>query len=296
MTSALDALMGEASSPARTATSPARERGLPFWPDSLPDHLSATQIAMYQRCPEQYRRRYVLGERERPGAALIWGAADHYAHEQNFTQKILTGQDIPVAEVKLAFAEGFDQAVDRNGGESEIEWGKDTAHQLKDDGARLVAVYHELASPKVQPTAVEVDFTLNVPNCPVPVVGRVDVQTAGPGIERKTAKRSSTKVEPKWRLQGLIYQLASTKEIDYHVSVKTKTPAVLTPEQHPDLALPYVPGRVAAAEKLISQTAQRIATDFATFGPDEPWQGALSHDWACDYCGWRATCAWWGNS
>jgi hypothetical protein len=250
---------------------------------------------MYQRCREQYRRRYILGERERPGGALIWGSADHFAHEQNFRQKIDSHEDISASEVKLAFAEGFDQAVERNGGETEIEWGKDSPGSMKDEGTALVAAYHSIASPKIQPTAVEVDFRLEVHGSAVPVVGRVDLETAGPGIERKTAKRSSSKVEAKWRLQGLIYQLARLKEIDYHISVKTKTPAILTPEQHPGLALPYIPGRVAAAERLIAHTATSIASDYAAFGPDEPWQGALSHDWSCDYCGYRPTCKWWGN-
>lgn len=283
--SALDALLGPEIPP----TAPEG------WPNGLPDHLSATQISMYQRCREQYRRTYVLGERARPGAALVWGHADHYAHEVNFAQKIDSHEDLPVGDVQMAFAVGFDEEVERKGGESEIEWGKDTPAKMKDDGVALVTAYHNIASPKIQPTAVEVSFSLDVPGSPVPVVGRVDLETAGPGIERKTAKRSSTKVEPKWRLQGLIYQLARTKEIDYHVSVKTKTPAILTPAEHPDLALPFIPGRVAAAERLIAQTAQSIASDFLMFGSDEPWEGALSHDWACDYCGFRPTCKWWGE-
>ncbi len=29
------------------------------------------------------------------------------------------------------------------------------------------------------------------------------------------------------------------------------------------------------------------------FGPDETWPGTLSHDWACSYCGFKPTCAWW---
>lgn len=283
--SALDALLGP--------TLPSPESVV--WPDGLPDHLSATQIGLYQRCREQYRRVYVLGERQRPGAALVWGSADHYAHEVNFAQKIESHEDLPVGDVQMAFAFGFDQAVERNGGESEIEWGSDKPGKLKDDGVKLVSAYHTSVSPRVQPTGVEVDFRLEVPGAGVPVVGRVDIETAGPGIERKTAKRSSSKVEAKWRLQGLIYQLARTKEIDYHVSVKTKTPAILTPLEHPDLALPYIPGRVAAAERLIAHTANSIASDFARFGPDEPWQGALSHDWACDYCGFRPNCGWWGE-
>ena len=268
------------------------------WPESLPTHLSASQITMFQRCREQYRRRYILGEKERPGAALVWGSADHYAHEVNFAQKIESHTDLPLADVELAFAEGFDAAVERNGGESEVEWGKDKPGAMKDDGVKLVAAYHKLVSPKVQPTAVESEFSLEIPGVAVPVIGRIDLETAGPAIERKTAKRSSKTVDPKWRIQGLIYQLAHGKSVDWHLSIKSKVPNIVTPETEPGLTLPYVPGVARAAETLIAHTAAAILSDYSRLGPDEPWEGAITHPWACvgGFCGYKSTCFWWGNS
>jgi hypothetical protein len=56
------------------------------------DHLSATQISMLNRCPEQYRQRYVLGKKERPGAALIVGGAFHEAIEDGLRNKISNGE------------------------------------------------------------------------------------------------------------------------------------------------------------------------------------------------------------
>src|SRR5262245_12765341 len=88
------------------------------WPDGLRTHLSASSLTMLGRCPEQFRRVYLKGERQRPGAALVWGSADHYAHEQNFAQKIVSHVDIPEGDVALAFAEGFDQKVESEGGEA----------------------------------------------------------------------------------------------------------------------------------------------------------------------------------
>lgn len=265
------------------------------WP--LPvDHLSATQITMYQRCPEQWRRRYVLGEKERPGAALIWGSADHYAHEVNFVQKIDSHSDLPVEDVRLAFAEGFDAAVERNGGEEEVQWGSDKPGALKDAGVELAAHYHRIVSPTVQPTAVESEFSLTVPGVPVPVIGRIDLETAGPAIERKTAKRTSTKVEPKWRIQGLIYQLVAARSVDWHVSVKKKTPEIATPAQHGDLTLPYIAGMKAVTEDLVRTTARSILGVYHDLGPDEPWEGAITHEWACSFCGFKPRCHWWGNS
>ena len=269
---------------------------LPSWPAGLPDHLSASQITMYQRCREQYRRRYVLGERERPGAALVWGSADHYAHEQNFAQKIDSHEDLPVADVEEAFAEGFDRAVERSGGESEIQWGDDKPGTLKDDGTKLVAHYHRLVSPKVQPVAVEREFSLVLLSVPVPIVGRIDVETAGPGIERKTARRAESQPKPDWRLQGLVYQLEHGRSVDFHVSVKKKTPEIITPESNERFSLPYVERTVRTAERLVAHTAASIVSDYERLGPDEPWTGAVTHVWACSFCGFKPSCPWWGNA
>lgn len=264
------------------------------WADELPDHLSATQLAMFQRCPEQYRRRYVLGEKERPGAALVWGSADHYAHEQNFIQKIKSGEDIPVREVQEAFAEGFYASVERNGGESEVEWGDEKPGDVLDAGARLVAVYHQQVSPSVQPLQVEREFSVDVPGVPVPFVGRIDIETAGPAIERKTAKQMQRKPKPDWRVQGLLYQAVTERPVDWHVSVKAKTPAVYTPTEHPELHMPLRERVVEAANTLVSHTARAIIAYLVTFGTTERWPGAITHPWSCDFCGYRPTCGWWG--
>jgi hypothetical protein len=249
---------------------------------------------MLATCPEQYRRVYLKGERQRPGAALVWGSADHYAHEQNFVQKIESHEDIPESDVELAFAEGFDRSIDSNGGEDEVDWGEDQPGDLKDRGVKLAVVYHRHVSPRVQPVAVEKSVKLELPGLLVPVVGRLDVQTAETVIEGKTATAKKQKPEPQWRLQGALYQLATGLPIEWHVKTKTKVPAVYTPAEEPGL-------RMVASQMLLDATVERTRRLVATmltlhelYGPDEPWpSGAPDYGWACDYCGFRPTCAWW---
>jgi|DewCreStandDraft_4_1066084.scaffolds.fasta_scaffold11030_7 hypothetical protein len=262
------------------------------WPIPV-DHLSATQITMYQRCREQYRRRYICGERERPGAALIVGSADHYAAEANFRQKIESAEDLSLDEVQDAYAAGWDLAIERAGGESEIVWGEEKPGKVKDSGAALVAVYHEQVAPHVQPIAVEREFSLPIEGVPVPVIGRVDVETAARAIERKTTQRLATRPKPQWWLQGLIYQLVSDATVDWHVGVRKSRPEVATPYTHEGLRLPYLPEHQRIAADVIRQTAASMLMDWERWGPDEPWPGSLTHDWSCRYCGFRPTCRWW---
>ena len=289
--STLDELLG----PPGPVGQPVTPGNIPAgWPDGLRPHLSASSLRMLATCPEQYRRVYVKGERQRPGAAMIWGSADHYAHEQNFAQKITSHVDIPERDIELAFAEGFDRKIDDEGGEDEVDWGDDKPGELKDRGVKLAVVYHRHVSPRVQPTAVEEPISLELPGVLVPVIGRLDVKTVTVVIEQKTATARKSKPEPQWRLQGAMYQLATGLPVEWHVKTKTKVPAVYTPADEPGL-------RMVASPLLLDATTLRVQRLVATmlgymdvYGPDEPWPtGAPDYGWACDYCGFRPTCPWW---
>ena len=43
---------------------------------------------MFRRCPEQFRHRYILGEKEKPGESLLVGSAFHEGLEFNYLQRI----------------------------------------------------------------------------------------------------------------------------------------------------------------------------------------------------------------
>jgi hypothetical protein len=270
------------------------------WPTELKAHLSPSQIRMYATCPEQYRKVYVLGERQRPGAALVWGSADHYAHEQNFVQKIESHEDLSEADVTLAFAEGFDQRVEQDGGEAEVEWGDDKPGDLKDRGVALVAAYHRQVSPSVQPVAVERSFQVTLPGVPVPIFGRVDIQTADRVIEGKTAAAKKTKPEPQWRLQGEMYQIESGLPVEWHVKTKAKTPGCYTAETDAGLWLPLNERRTDATIVRVQKLVAQLLAMLDTYGPNEPWPtGAPDYGWSCQFCGWGPThagsCAWWAS-
>lgn len=308
---ALDELLAAPGAwPAELARRTGREGG---------PHLSASQINMLRRCPEQFRRVYVQGERRRPAGALVWGTADHKAHERNFRQKIDTGADIPVADVQLAFAEEWDRAVERDGGEREIDWEGEKPGELKDIGVGVVAAYHKQVSPRVQPVAVEERFSLEVPGVPVPVVGYVDVRAIVAGddgaarilraeqdilgelpantprriLERKTAKRKTAAPNDEQLVQALIYQAAFKTPVDFHLSVKTKTPAIFTPADEPGLGVPFHDQHVRQALAEVRLAARTLLSLYGEFGPDEPWPDGKGHRWACSLCGFRPSCPFW---
>jgi hypothetical protein len=272
------------------------------WPSGLPDHLSASSLSMLERCPEQYRQRYVLGKKEAPSGAMLWGTSDGRAHaEANFNQKIVSHEDAPVAEVKEAFATILDEEVEKNGGASEIDWRDDDPAKIKDQGVALVAHYHQQVSPRVQPTATEERFSLDIPGVPVPFIGYIDVSTEAYTIERKTARGSSKTIPPHYRFQVLGYGLARSRPVELHISTRTARPAVYTPLEVPGLELrPWLASMAGQAERIIASRARTLLSLWNERGPDEPWPDAIgTMAWnmpVCDMCGFRPECSWWEGS
>lgn len=283
---------------------------IPGWSEWLPPHLSAFSLNS-MRCLEQWRKIYVLGERQAPSGALAWGKADTAAAAHNYAQKITSHEDCPVGEVKDAFAAALDEAIDKAGGAAEIDWKDSSPADTLDRGVKLAALYHERAAPSVQPVTVEERFEMDVEGVPVPVVGYLDV-TAGylsdllelpvatRVIERKTGKRLERKLTPEWRVQTMIYQAATELPVDVHLSTKTKVPAVYTPADEPGLAVLRDPAQDLRVEKLVRARASLLLACVETYGPDQPWPDAIgSAQWGdlCSFCGFgyaaAITCAWW---
>ena len=272
----------------------------PAWNELLPDHLSASSLTMFARCPEQWRNRYVLGIKSRPGAALIWGGADHFAHETNFAQKIESFTDLPLNAVQDAFRDGVRQRIEDSGGFGEIEWGRiDGAAEIIDRGVGLVAAYHNAVSPLVQPVAVEQRFSLEYPWCPVPIIGYIDLETEPRIIEGKTSGQKVSRPKPEWRLQAKLYQAARRKPVSWHLRVKTRVPAVYTARDLPGLASEYSETQVDLALVRVRRLVSRISEFYKRYGPDRPWPtDAPNIGWKddfCGFCGYRPDCAWWAE-
>jgi len=120
-------------------------------------HLSFSQLNMYCRCGEQYRRRYMLKEIIPPGSAAILGSSFHISGKKNYTQKKDTKKDLPVEQVQDIFASDFD-VRSKNvlwTPEESQEGVKKVRGVLKDEGIGLVGVYHKEVAPQVQPVMVE---------------------------------------------------------------------------------------------------------------------------------------------
>lgn len=298
-----------------------RDFSLEGWPTELLPHTSASALKQFNTCPEQFRRVRILKQRARPGAALIWGRADHKAVEQNFRQKMTTREDLDVELVKSIYAEELELEVEREGGLDEVEWSKEDLNptasdarkylaKIKDQGVQLVGKYQIEQAPRVQPLAVEEPFSIQLPGVPVPVEGFIDLDAElaewwkiGSPVHERIIDRKTVghpKVRGEWLIQGRIYQLFKPRPIEFHLSLKPgkkrKEPRIVTPfknENAGDYIFEPPPPAMTIAQ--IQRTMVAIAECMAIYGPEDPWPDAISHEWACSYCGFRPSCPWWDH-
>lgn len=259
-------------------------------------HVSASFLAMVERCPEQARHRYILGEKERPGEALVLGTAEWGAQvEGNYRQKIESHEDVPEPELLSYYDDkAWPDAIESKGGASEIQW-NGTAEDARTMGRNMVQAYRRLVAPRIQPIAVEQEFKTHLaPDVPIPLLAYVDLITEQKTREHKTSKRKVLKPKSDWRFQGRIYRALTGKGLEWEVVVKNKTPAVYTALDSEDLYIPYSELESRQTVQMISRTAWTANYFMHVFGPDEPWPTwGLGDNWACDWCGFRSRCPAW---
>lgn len=201
-------------------------------------HLSYTQLNMLLRCGEQYRRRYLEGERVPPGSAGALGKSFHLAQESNYRQKITSKRDLPVKAVTAAFSDAFDvESKDVLWTPEEAEAGiAKVKGELKDEGVKLVEVYHTEVAPAVQPESCEEIIPVALDGFPYDLKCVVDLVDDKQIVhDSKTRARSPTAEEADKSMQLTAYALAyrvSRKEqergLQLDVAVRNKTPKIVT--------------------------------------------------------------------
>jgi hypothetical protein len=271
-----------------------------LWPDGL-RHLSSTSIGMFRRCPEQFRHRYVKGEKERPGEGLVIGSMFHDALGWNYGLKIDSHEDRPTNEVvQYLQDESIPKVLEENGGAEEISWDSDDAAKgveiARRDSERILVRYHETVVPRIQPVAIDEYFAIEDPSLPVPIIGYVDVRDEGRILDTKTGKQSVSKLKPSWQLQATLYGAATGLPVEYHSISRAATPKITTALESDQMV--FRPDEVKTRNVINSaaQIAAMIGWMYTTYGPDETWptMGRFA-DWSmsfspCTNCGWRKVC------
>jgi len=273
----------------------AQERDALYWPAGFPDHLSPSSIAK-AGCPEAWRRRYLLGQRERSSSNMVIGVSVHGYAELNYAQKIHSGEDVPLTTALELAAVAFDEKVEKDEEELGVDWGDTTPGEAKDLAVKLADAYHRFAAPQVTPVAAEENLEAQLAGVPVVIVGRVDIRTDMAVVDIKTTKAKTARPKGEWRLKGMVYAALTGLGVEWHNVSKAKTPGVYTPENEPGLWMPPTPALLGVAHRRVIALVETLIDLHDRYGPDEPWPTtATEHDWKCNYCGFRPNCTWWAE-
>lgn len=132
-------------------------------PDQV-DHLSHSSIATFLRCPRQWAFSYLEGLHRPPGVALIKGSALDKAATFNLEQKRVTRRDLAKDEILEVAEDAFRKDVDRNGGQSEIQWEGTNFARALDSAISLTDVHMTNHAPLIQPKDVQLELHRKLPD------------------------------------------------------------------------------------------------------------------------------------
>lgn len=199
--------------------------------------VSNTQIGMFLRCPRQWEFRYVKGLKIPPKGVLIQGSAYHGALSENFRHKMQDKRDLNVSELLDAYdtywnarvggkvsSTGFDE--DEEDLISDIDWEDNKPEELKDEGANLVKLYHEVVAPRIHPLAVEERVEKRISE-DVNYLGYIDLEQKTSIVDHKLKSRGMSQDEADRDPQPFSYCLLKDKGVfNFHVAVKAKKPYI----------------------------------------------------------------------
>jgi RecB family exonuclease len=253
------------------------------------EHLSASGIGKYLRCPRSYFFRYI--ERRIPetrASSLVFGGAIHhvlaYAYQKQRLLEPAPDLDELSDVFRGAWAEGLDDGIPVLFGDDE------SADKLTDMGVRMLGAFIEKAPLYPQIVEVEMPFSVELADPETGevlprLVGVFDavVREADGGyaiLEHKTAAKRYTEDKLAFENQFTIYSLAAPQlglgnaQVIVQVLLKTK---------NPDLVI-YRPHRSDADRRDLVDIVRGItrAVRAEAFHP--------IRDWHCRGCEYASAC------
>lgn len=130
--------------------------------------LSASSVATFLRCGQQWYYAYVANIKRPPNVKQAIGLASHGAVEYNMRQKVTSTMDAPLDEVLDAFSDSWDGMGPDIEGDEDLD-----PEKGKDNGIKIVRKHHAEVAPAIQPLYVEEEVHFDING--IPYSGTVDL-------------------------------------------------------------------------------------------------------------------------
>lgn len=261
-------------------------------------NLSVSSLKLLANCPEQWHRKYILGEYLPPSGKMLLGSCAGAATTQHFAQVIDTGEGYTLEQVEDEFSTEWEDRVARE----EVSWQGEDPGELKDSGIRALDAFHSTIIPKIVPVSVEREFLLNWPGIEWGFQGFFDLEEqlvdefgevigVGVGDTKFGKKRSQWDADFDWQPSSYLYGRRAegnpAPRFRFHVAVRTvKKPYAET------VTTTRTNRQLDAFADRVFLAAQEIAWRAET----ETWSGAAPGAWMCSpkYCGYWSSCKFGG--
>lgn len=259
--------------------------------DMSKPQLHWTQISMYTNCGEQYRRRYIEGEKIPPGIALIIGSSTHKSVEHNMKHKFETGELVSLEEVqdvaRDATTNRFNEEDVRLSEEEKQKGINLVLAEAVDTTVALAGLHHGTLAPAIEPAKIESAWVMEISGYDYDLAGRIDLKEKNGTVrDVKTTGKAPSVGQADKMDQLTLYALG-----DWVLEGKT----VIPPLAVDFLVKTKIP-------KAITQTTTRDREDFQTLlarieavslGLERGVFPPTSRDnWLCNpkWCGYFQTC------
>lgn len=184
-----------------------------------------SSINMFLKCPRQYMFRHLENLVLPPKGALTLGSSIDAAVTSNYEQKINSKKDLSINDVVDTYSTAFDKRS------TETEWADENPGECKDLGVKMLKVFHEEASPKIQPASVQEAFRIET-DAGYALGGTLDLVDTNTVIrDTKTSKANYSEDAVSDSLQATMYDFAmetktgkKPKAFAFDVITKHKVP------------------------------------------------------------------------
>jgi PD-(D/E)XK nuclease superfamily len=281
-------------------------RRLPPRYDGQPlQHLSHSSYNRFELCPEDWRRRYLLGERAAPTGSMFLGRRVDDTISIYYQRILDHGERLELDQLKDAYRDGWrahEEAERANLGISwEQELREERAFKLGLDAIELT--FTQLIPHLGEPVAVQrrVEYTL-APGLEWSVLCYLDLETRRPDgdalvptvVDYKVKTTPLTQFKADHDFQPAVYLAGRWLEGDPAAEfsfAQIGKPGGRRKEMSASLVTTARSiGQLRGALARIAQVARQIVASYERFGPDAPWGFAEPSGWKCSarYCeAWR---------
>ncbi len=239
--------------------------------------LSVSSLALFWRCPERWRRRYIGQEREPQNGPMVVGKAVGGAITQHYAAQIagacLSGRDVD----DICLAE-FDESAAR----PTMDFGTDEPGVLREQSREALGAYLAEIAPGVRPVSVERKVELRFDGAGWAFVGYLDVEDeTGAVIDVKVGakhvpeSRAASDPQPSAYLLARLTEGRPAARFEFH---SVRRGAIRSGERCLIVPAERSPAQLAGLTERIAATARQIADcdrsgDWPLSSPDGWWCG-----------------------